>query len=89
MKKINIEILTTTGCSKCLKAKETIKKILDEFGDQIEYKETNVTEEPDKLIQFGVMSTPSIIINNELAFEGPPSEEDLREKIKSLIDQSK
>ena len=85
MKKIRIEILTTAGCSKCIKAKETIKKVLDEFGDRVEYQEINVAEQPERLIQFGVISTPSVIINDELTFEGPPKESDLRAKIKTLL----
>ena len=51
-----IEILTTTGCSKCLKAKGTTTKIIGEFGDQIEYQEINIAEQPEKLVQFGVIS---------------------------------
>ena len=81
MRKLTIEVLTATGCSKCLKANETIKKVISEFGSEIDYHEVNITEQPEKLTQYGALSTPCVIIDGKLVFEGPPKESDLRGKI--------
>jgi len=53
MRKLTIEIITATECSKCLKAHETIKKVISEFGNRIDYHEVNITEQPEKLTQYG------------------------------------
>ncbi|MFQ5851891.1 MAG: thioredoxin family protein [Candidatus Binatia bacterium] len=81
MKKLTIEIITATGCSKCLKANETIKKVISEFSNQIDCREVNVTEQPEKLTQYGALSTPCVVIDSRLVFEGPPKEAELRGKI--------
>ncbi|MFQ5852391.1 MAG: thioredoxin family protein [Candidatus Binatia bacterium] len=81
MRKSTIEILTATGCSKCLKAHQTIKKVISEFGNQIDYHEVNITEQPEKLAQYGVISTPCVVIDGRLVFEGLPKEADLRGEI--------
>ncbi|MCH8002993.1 MAG: thioredoxin family protein [Nanoarchaeota archaeon] len=81
-KKIRVELLTAPGCSKCAKAKENIKSILNRFKDKVNYTEIDVSKNPKKLLKFGVMMTPAIIINNKLEFEGTPSERELEEKLK-------
>lgn len=55
----NIKILGT-GCAKCTKTAELIEKIANELSIAIQItKETN----PEVIMEYGVMSTPAVIIN--------------------------
>lgn len=83
---VSIEVLTAPGCSKCAKAKQRIQRVVAEFQGQVDYQETDITQEPDRAVAFNVFLTPSIVINGQLEFEGAPKEEDLREKIRRLLD---
>ena len=75
---IELEILTTTlGCSKCERAMQIINTVVGKYKGKIKVVETDVMKEPDKLIKFGLMSTPAILINGKLAFEGAPKEQEL------------
>ena len=78
--KIKVEVITAPGCSKCAKARETIQKVLQKQKN-VEYKEISLFDNPDVATKYGIMSTPSVIINGELAFEGNPGEEKLRKKL--------
>lgn len=78
--KIKVDVITAPGCSKCVKAKETIEKVLQKQKN-VAYKETSLIDNPDVAGKYGIMSTPAIIINGKLAFEGNPGEEKLRKKL--------
>jgi len=83
---IEIEILTTTlGCSKCERAMQVINTVVNKYKGKIKVVETDVMKNPDKLIEFGLMTTPAIFINGKLAFEGAPSEKKLNEKIQEAL----
>ena len=80
---ITIEILTTSlGCSKCERAMKIIKEVVGEYKGKIKVIETDIIKNPEKLIKFGIMTTPAVIINGKLAFEGAPSKEELKKRIK-------
>ena len=82
--KAKVELLTAPGCSKCERAKESIKSVLKRFKDKISYTEIDVSKNPKKLLEYGVMTTPVVIINGKLAFEGTPSEKELGKKLKEV-----
>ncbi len=83
---ITIEILTTSlGCSKCERAMQTINDVVNKYKGKIKVVKTDVMKNPEKLIKFGVMTTPVIIINGKLAFEGAPGKEELKQKIEALL----
>ena len=70
---MKIEILGT-GCPKCKTLEENAKKAVAELG--IEAEISKVTE-IDKIIEYGVMSTPAIVVDGEVKAYGriPDSEE--------------
>lgn len=71
---IKVEVFTAPGCSKCGKAKATLKKHCEQVGsDAVIWREVNILEEMDYAIELGVLSTPSIAINGELIFTSLPS----------------
>ena len=86
MSKIKIQELSTLGCSHCASAKKILEgEIKPNFPEvEIEYIDM-VTEQGQKMIQqYGIMSSPGIIVNGELFSVGGLNKDKLVERIKSL-----
>lgn len=76
---IEVEVFSSPGCSKCGRAKEVLRKLAEDIGGgRIEWREVNVLEELDYAVSLGVLATPAIAIDGELAFTGLPSVRKLR-----------
>ncbi|MFC1741901.1 thioredoxin family protein [Nanoarchaeota archaeon] len=63
---MKIEILGT-GCPKCKRLEENARKALELTGKKAEI--VKVTE-IDKIVSYGVMSTPAIVIDGEVKSYG-------------------
>lgn len=75
---MKIEILGT-GCSKCKKAKEIIEKVLKQTGVEAEVVKV---EDIEKILSYGVMVTPAIVIDGDVKLAGKvPDEKDVRKWI--------
>ncbi len=87
---IKVEVFSSPGCSKCGKAKYVLQDIAKDIGgDRINWREVNILDEIDYAVQLGVLSTPSIAINDVLIFTSLPSEKRLRrELLKRLNEES-
>jgi len=86
MNKIKIQEVSTPGCANCAAAKELLEKeIKPNFPDvEVEYIDM-MDEKGQKIVQdYGIMSSPGIIINGELFSIGGLDKDKLIEKIKSL-----
>ena len=84
---IEIIILTAPGCTTCDQAKAVVQKIVEQSGGEfpdLSYRTVDVLASPEIGARYGVLSTPSIIINDELVFRGVPQEKDLRKKLQSI-----
>ena len=64
---------------------QVISKVVNRYKGRIEVVKTDITKDPSKLVEFGIMSTPAIILNGKLAFEGPPSAKELRKCIEAAL----
>jgi small redox-active disulfide protein 2 len=74
VKSMKIEILGT-GCSKCKKTKEFIEKILRENGIEAEVVKVDDFE---KILNYGVMVTPAVVIDGEVKLAGKiPDEKEI------------
>jgi len=80
---VKILLFESPGCSNCMNATKLIKKIIKEYP-HIVLKEMNVIEHPKEVVKYGVMSSPTIVINGKVAFIGMPSEKALRKKLEEL-----
>ena len=83
--KIKIQELSTPGCSHCAAAKKILEEeIKPNFPEvEIEYVDM-LSEEGQKMVQqYGIMSSPGIIVNGELFSMGGLDKNKLIEKIKS------
>jgi len=83
---IKVEVFSAPGCSKCGKAKQVLKKIVDEWDSvAIEWREVDILEELDYAVQLGVLSTPAIAIDGELLFTALPSKKKLRQTLEQHL----
>jgi small redox-active disulfide protein 2 len=63
---MRIEILGT-GCSKCKTLYENVKKAVEESGKTADIVKV---EEIPKIMAYGVMSTPALVIDGKVMFSG-------------------
>ena len=56
-----------SGCAKCVKTAELIQLIANECGASV-----NVTKEtnPETIMNYGVMSTPAVVVDNQVMHTG-------------------
>jgi len=86
MSKIKIQELSTPGCSHCASAKQTLEEeIKPQFPEvEVEYVDM-MSEQGQKMVQqYGIMSSPGIVVNGDLFSVGGLNKNKLVEKIKSL-----
>lgn len=56
-----------SGCARCVNTADFIKKIAEENNIPVEVvKETN----PEVIMSYGVMSTPAVVVDNQLVHSG-------------------
>lgn len=78
MKKIQI---LGTGCSKCKKLTENATAAAENLG--IEYNIEKVTE-IDRIMDFGVMMTPALVVDGEVKVSGSvPSPDDIEKMLQT------
>jgi len=70
-----VQILTTPSCSSCV----AVEKMLDRMG--VEYELIDVTEHPEILQKYPIMTAPGIVIDGKLEFVGVPREQELARKL--------
>ncbi len=80
LKPANMEIkVLGTGCSKCKTLEKLTYQAVDELGIT-----ADITKVEDivEIMQFGVMSTPALVINDKVVLKGKvPSINDLKQLI--------
>lgn len=80
---IEILFITVPNCVQCAKAKKVIDKVRPDFPDmKVEY--IDVTEQPEILQKYRVMSSPGIVINGKLEYTGGLDEAAFRERLKKI-----
>ncbi|MDW7775933.1 MAG: thioredoxin family protein [Methanosarcinales archaeon] len=63
---MKIEILGT-GCAKCKKVTDNVKKAVEELGLQIQVEKV---EDINRILDYGVMMTPAVVMNGEVKIAG-------------------
>lgn len=81
-----IELFTSPGCADCPAVKKMLKRITEKLQGDITVEEVDITADPTRATQYGVMSVPAIAINGILKFVGVPSGEELE---KALLEELK
>lgn len=73
--KMEIKVLGS-GCSRCKKALELVNKVVKDNGldAKVEY-----IDDIMKIMEYNVMSTPAIVVNDEVKIKGSlPSESEIK-----------
>lgn len=82
---IRMTLVTREGCVHCAQTKELLQKIQSEYPELVVEEIDMTTPKGQELIgQYGIMSSPGIIINDELFSMGGTTEKELREKLNTL-----
>lgn len=78
-KKLKVEILGT-GCTKCKTLEEMVREIVEELDLDVEI--TKVTD-INKIVEYGVMLTPGLVIDGEVKVTGRlPSKDEIESQLK-------
>lgn len=76
---MKIEVLGSSGCSTCEKLKNDVESTVEDLGKEDEVEVTKV-EDPAKFASYGVMSTPALVVDGEVAYKGTvPSDQEIRD----------
>lgn len=83
---IKVEIFSSPGCSKCSHAKAILQKLAEQIGsDAIQWREVNILDELDYVVELSVLSTPAIAIDGDLVFGSLPSATKLRAELEMRL----
>lgn len=75
---MKIKILGT-GCRKCNKLEENTKRAVAELGVDASIEKV---EEIKKIVEYGVMSTPALVVDEEVKFSGRvPNVEEIKKHL--------
>jgi glutaredoxin len=76
-----IEIfIAPDGCPACGKAQRLVKQVIADYPDA-EVREIHILDAADRVVEYGVFSTPFIVIDGKVEFVGVPREADLRRRL--------
>lgn len=76
-----IEIfIAPDGCPSCGKAQRLVKQVAPDYPG-VEVREVHILDAPERVVEYGVLSTPFIVIDGKVEFVGVPRESDLRERL--------
>ncbi|MGQ0523104.1 MAG: thioredoxin family protein [Betaproteobacteria bacterium] len=79
---IKVEIFSAPGCGKCAEAKEALKSVVEDLGqDRVAWQELDIIDQMDYAVELGLMSSGGIAIDGKLVFPKLPSAEKLREEL--------
>ena len=84
---IKVEVFVSDSCPHCPGAVVVANEAKEVLGDQMDVEILNigVDENRQRALDYQIMAVPTIAVNNEVAFVGAPTKEQLIEKIESLL----
>jgi glutaredoxin len=68
------------GCPSCGKAQRLVRQVAPDYAG-VEVREIHITDAADRVVEYGVFTTPFIVIDGKVEFVGVPRESDLRDRI--------
>jgi len=83
---IKIELFAAPGCSHCAAARQTLRRVVQDFDDdRVTWRTVEILDELDYAVALGVVSTPSVAINGELVFTALPGTRKLRRVLEERL----
>ncbi len=80
---IELKILSTPDCAPCRVVERIAAKLREEFNE-LRVEKIDLMENPAVAVEYGVMTSPTVVINGTVAFVGAMSEDQLRDKLKEV-----
>ncbi|QDU89266.1 hypothetical protein Pla175_26540 [Pirellulimonas nuda] len=68
-----------TGCKKCVSLKQNVETVVRELGIEADVQKV---EDINEIVRFGVMSTPALVVDGQVAIVGKVATPD---EIKALL----
>ena len=81
MDEVYVEDFTSPGCVDCPAVKVMLEELSEELECELIIEEVDITTDPTRAAQYGIMSVPAIAINGVLKFIGLPDREELKKAI--------
>ena len=81
MKEAYIEVFSSQGCVGCPTVKKMLKDLSEELEGDITVEEVDISEDPTRAAEYGIMSVPAVVINGILKIAGVPSKQELKRTI--------
>ena len=72
------------GCPSCGRAQTIVKKVVQDYPN-VAVREVHIMDAADRVAEYGVFSTPFIVMDGALEFVGIPREADLRARIAARV----
>jgi small redox-active disulfide protein 1 len=84
---VKVEIFSSPTCKYCPQAVEIVKKVSSEFNGKVEVREVDITSIAGfhKVLDYDILSVPTIAVNGKVKFVGVPREEDVRKALKDAL----
>lgn len=85
---IKVEVFSTSTCPHCPAAIAAAESAKDKLGDAIDVESIKIdsdAENRQRAMDYQIMAVPTIVIDGDVAFVGAPTEDELIEKLESLI----
>ena len=80
---LHVLVLRDEACPSCGEVLEELRGLQEEFP-KMRMRMRLLEEEPELAARLGVVATPAVIVNQELAFQGHPEPEFLRAYLKNV-----
>ena len=81
---MKVEYLFAGGCSHCAVARDKLRRAAESVAG-VHWSEVDIAREPARAVDLGVVATPALVIDGELAFGSAPSPAELRAAIEKRI----
>ena len=80
---IELKILSTPDCAPCEVVERIAVKLRGEFPE-LRVEKIDLMEHPEIAVSYGVMMSPTLVINGKVVFTGAVSEDQLRAKLEEV-----
>ena len=84
---IKIEVFKTDSCPHCPAAVNVAMNAKARLGDKIDVEIVNANDPDnmDRARQYQIMAVPTVVIDGNVEFVGAPSDDQLMQKLESLL----
>ncbi len=74
---MKVEVLHASGCAKCLRELDSLRAVARQADPAVEWKELDIFAALDYAVELGVLRTPAVAIDGQLAFASLPTSDAL------------